>query len=48
MLNSYQQEIESLLMKIADFEQLVSSLMDEKRDLEYSLEMANERKELEP
>ena len=46
MLSAEQQEIDALLMRIADLEQLVSALIDQKKDLEYSLKIANERKEL--
>ncbi len=47
MLNAPQAELDALLMRISDLEQLVSSLMDYTKDLESSLKMANDRMELE-
>ncbi len=47
MLNAHQAELDALKQRIEDQDQQIASLTDYSKDLECSLKMANERKELE-
>ncbi len=46
-MQSYQEEINMLRQRVEDQDQQIASLIDYNKDLEYSLKLANDRKELE-